>query len=209
MNQRLSLLTAALLLSGASSAFAASSTDLSVTGIITPAACTPTLSAGGIADHGKHSVQDLKPDRSTVLPTVTLQMAVNCDHATPYAIAPLDNRPDTSINGNYFGLGMINTSEKLGYFRVIPRNVMADNVTAQAILSNDGGTTWLKEGSTVFWGAKNLWAVGAIGPVTTPMWIKDLTLDLVVSTGIARTDSLTLTDEVPIDGSAVLQIDYL
>lgn len=50
MNKHLSLLTAALLPTGVSSAFAASSTDLTVTGLITPGACAPALSKGGVVE---------------------------------------------------------------------------------------------------------------------------------------------------------------
>ena len=55
----LALLTP-LLIACAPMAFAASSADLSVTGLITPSACTPSLSDGGIVDHGKLTVKDLK-----------------------------------------------------------------------------------------------------------------------------------------------------
>ncbi|TPG80719.1 DUF1120 domain-containing protein [Pseudomonas arsenicoxydans] len=209
MNNRLSLLTAALLLTGASSAFAASSTDLTVKGLITPNACTPVLAGGGIADHGKFSVQDLNPDKHTYLPEIVMQMTVSCDAATSFAINPIDNRAGTGTAGTYFGLGLINTNEKLGNFRVIPRNVMADGTHAQAILSTDGGETWLKEGATAFWGVNNIWSVGALGADIAPIAMKDLSLDLRVRTGIAPTNSLTLTDEVTLDGSATLQIKYL
>jgi type 1 fimbria pilin len=209
MNNRLSLFTAAVLLTGASSAFAASSTDLTVTGTITPAACTPSLANGGIADHGKISVQDLNPDKPTYLPEITMPMTVSCDAATLFAITPIDNRAGTGTSGSYFGLGLINTNEKLGNFRVIPRNVMADATNAQAILSTDGGKTWLKEGSTAFWGVNNIWSVGALGADIAPIAVKDLSIDLYVRTGIAATNSLTLTDEVKLDGSATLQIKYL
>lgn len=209
MNKSISLLTAALSLIGASSVFAASSTDLTVKGLITPNACTPVLAGGGIADHGKFSVQDLNPDKPTYLPEIIMPMTVSCDAATPFAITPIDNRAGTGTSGNYFGLGLINTNEKLGNFRVIPRNVMADATHAQAILSTDGGETWLKEGSTAFWGVDNIWSVGALGAVIAPIAMKELSLDLYVRTGIAPTDSLTLTDEVTLDGSATLQIKYL
>lgn len=209
MNKYITLLTATLLLTGASSVIAASSTDLTVKGLITPNACTPALAGGGIADHGKFSVQDLNPDKHTYLPEIIMQMTVNCDAATPFAISPIDNRAGTGTSGNYFGLGLINTHEKLGHFRVAPRNVMADATQAQAILSTDGGKTWLKEGSTAFWGVNNIWSVGAQRTVIAPIAMKELSLDLYVRTGIAPTNGLTLTDEVTLDGSATLQIKYL
>lgn len=209
MIKHLSVLTAALLLASASSAFAASSTDLTVKGTITPVACTPTLSGSGIVDHGTISAKDLKPDYFTYLPYVTLQMAVNCDAPIRYALSPIDNRAGTGTAGNYFGLGLTSSSEKLGYFRVVPQRVMADNVSARAILSTDGGQTWLTEGSQQFWATNNIWGVAAMGDTSTPVAIKDLTLDLDVRTGIAPAKSLTLTDEVQLDGFATLEIKYL
>jgi hypothetical protein len=209
MNKHFSIFTVALLLTGTTSAFAASSTDLTVKGTIIPVACTPTLSASGIVDHGKMSAKDLKPDTATYLPETTLQLAVNCDAPILFALSPIDNRAGTGIAKTYFGLGLTNHGEKLGYFRVIPRNVMADNIVARAILSTDGGQTWLTEGSQQFWGTNNIWGVAATSDTSTPVAIKDLALDLVVRTAIAPTNSLTLTDEVQIDGFATLEVKYL
>jgi hypothetical protein len=84
-------------------------------------------------------------------------------------------------------------------------NVNADGVDAQAIVSEDGGKTWVKD----HWEVYNLWAVGAMGDTSTPLQVKDLTLDLQVTTQIARGSDLTLTDEVLIDGSATLELKYL
>ena len=68
-------LSATALIGVAPYALAASSTDLTVTGIITPNACTPTLSGGGIVDHGKFSAKDLNAGHeTTALPTETLQL---------------------------------------------------------------------------------------------------------------------------------------
>ncbi|PQP05828.1 MULTISPECIES: DUF1120 domain-containing protein [Pseudomonas] len=208
MNKHLLLLPAVLLLAGAPSAFAAPSTDLTVTGLITPSACTPNLSNGGIAHHGEIPVKDLNPDKPTYLPHENLQMTVNCDAPTRFALEPIDNRSGTGMGNSYFGIGLVN-GEKLGNFRVIPTNVIADAVRAQAIVSSDGGATWGKVGTDGFWGANNIWGVGELGADSAPIPVKELLIDLDVRTGIAATDGLTLTDEVTIDGSATLQIKYL
>ncbi len=47
MKKTLNTLLVAMLLTASASTFAASSVDLTVTGIITPSACEPTLSQGG------------------------------------------------------------------------------------------------------------------------------------------------------------------
>lgn len=59
MKNYFAALSATALISVAPFAVAASSTDLTVTGVITPQACTPSLSNGGIIDNGKISAKDL------------------------------------------------------------------------------------------------------------------------------------------------------
>ncbi len=51
MNKSLTLLSSVLLLANALPTFAASSVDMTVTGVITPSACTPSLP--GAVDFGK------------------------------------------------------------------------------------------------------------------------------------------------------------
>ena len=59
MKLTLKALATALLISASAAAMAASSVDLSVKGVITPNACTPSLSGGGVVDYGKISAKDL------------------------------------------------------------------------------------------------------------------------------------------------------
>ncbi len=44
---------------------------------------------------------------------------------------------------------------------------------------------------------------------STPIPLKNLKMDLLVNTSILRTDNMDLSDEVPIDGSATLDVIYL
>ncbi|RON01965.1 hypothetical protein BK659_26000 [Pseudomonas brassicacearum] len=209
MNKPLSILCTALLLTGASSVFA-SSTDLTVTGTITPVACTPSLSAGGVVDHGKISAKDLNPTNPTSLPRQTLQLAVNCDAATLFALSPIDNRAGTSIQSDLFGLGLTTVGEKLGVFEVTPLNVKADGLDAQPIASRDGGKTWHRYGGAgEFWSLETIWGTGAVGNPNALIPVKDLALDLQVNTQITRARELTLTDEQQIDGNATLEMKYL
>lgn len=213
MNKRISLLTAAVLLTGASSAFAASSTDLTVTGIITPTACTPSLANGGVVDYGKRSAKDLNPTAHTPLGVETIQLTVNCDASTTFALKTSDNREGTastggSASGN-FGLGLINTNEKLGRYQMAFMNPVAD-IPVTALYSRDKGNTWNQllddEGIT----AALLIAFGnRTDSVWTPDFVQNVTVDIAVHTQIAPANSLTLTDEVKLDGSATLQIEYL
>jgi type 1 fimbria pilin len=210
MNKHLSLLTAALLLTGASSAFAASSTDLTVTGLITPASCTPSLVDGGVVDYGKLSAKDLNPTASTPLDEKTIRLTVNCDASTPFAISTIDNRKETPIPSSNinFGLGEINGTEKLGYYNLRLVNPVAD-VPVTTLQSRDNGGTWesmavglVRQGNLMGFGNQT-------GGVWAPDHLQNLSLDVSVKAYIARADSLTLTDEVKLDGSATFQIKYL
>ena len=209
MSKRLSLLTAALLLTGASSAFAASSTDLTVTGIITPTACTPSLANGGVVDYGKRSAKDLSPTAHTPLGVETIQLTVNCDAPAQFAIRTLDNRENTAseFGQTFFGLGLINGSEKLGRYGLGFLNPVADS-SVRTIESNDEGDTWhtLFDDDVM---SRNHWLSFAIPGERTPTFVQNVSVDIALYTSIAPANSLTLTDEVTLDGSATLQIKYL
>jgi type 1 fimbria pilin len=213
MNKRLSLLTAALLLTCASSAFAASSTDLTVTGIITPGVCTPSLANSGIVDYGKRSAKDLNPTAHTPLGIETIQLTVNCDASTQFALKTSDNREGTASLGGSgsgtFGLGLINTNEKLGFYQLSFMSPVADTPVT-ALYSRNKGDTWNR-----LWDDDGITSADWVafgnrtGSVWTPDFVQNVTVDIAVNTQIAPANSLTLTDEVTLDGSATLQIEYL
>ena len=212
MNKRLSLLTAALLLAGASSAFAASSTDLTVTGIITPAACTPSLTNGGIVDYGKRSAKDLNQIIHTPLGEQTIQLTVNCDAAEQFAISLADNRKNTAslIGGvQNFGLGLINGNEKLGHYYLGFKKPVAD-LAVQLLSSHDEGKSWRVFPEEDFI-PRTYWVAfgNATGSGYAPDFLRAVTVDIVATALIAPANTLTLTDEVALDGSATLQIEYL
>lgn len=207
MKTIVSILTATLLITGASSAFAAS-TDLTVKGLITPSACAPNLANGGIVDYAKVSARDLNQTTTTPLGPQTLQLTVNCDASALFAISAIDNRNGTSMGDVYFGLGLINETEKLGGYTLRLQDPVTD-APVSTLYSTDNGTTWSRSGAGLF--APGYWM--GFGNETAGAWAPDalqnLTTNLVVEASIARADSLTLTDEAKLDGSATLQIEYL
>ena len=186
--------------------FAASSTDLTVTGLITPSACTPTLADGGNIDIGKVPAKNLNPIANTEVGNHYMAFNVNCDAPVLFAVKSIDNRPDTNIASPlFFGVGLTPADEKLGYFWPFVANLQADGLNAAAIRSTDGGESWTRA-TTI--NSNELLATSIIG-TTTPIAVKDLSMLLWINTYIARADSLTLNEEVPIDGSMTLEIKYL
>ncbi|PKH27593.1 DUF1120 domain-containing protein [Pseudomonas fluorescens] len=205
MKTRLTTLAASVLLLNSATTFAASSVDLTVKGLIVPSACTPSLSGGGVIDHGKISAKDLHPDRATAIGLHTLSMSVNCDAPIQFALHPIDNRAASGLTTD-FGLGFINETQKLGHFSLTWRGMVADGVTAQPIASTDQGKTWYAE---KFWEPSMYMAAASMSDDTQPLPIKDLSVDLEVLTIINPADGLDLSNEVTIDGSATLEVKYL
>lgn len=197
---------ALLLAACAPGAFAASNTDLSVKGIITPASCTPSLSDGGIVDHGKLTAKDLHPDKPTSLQTGEMLLEVKCEGPTFFTLTTEDSRQGSSaINPAHHGLGVVNDDQKLGSVAFGLFDPVADNMPVQTILSRDGGATWYPSS---YLGHAALTAFASPGGPMTPMALENLSARLRAFTIIVPASDLTLLDEIPIDGLAVMQLKY-
>jgi len=212
MNKPLALIASLSLVVAASNVFAASSVDLTVTGVITPSACTPQLSAGGIVDHGKISISDLKNGMNP-LEKVTLQMSVNCNAAIPFAILSTDNRENSATNANQqstrslFGLGFSEDGQKLGNYVLTMDNAMADGM-ASPIVEAINRDTWFSAPADQIWQPGWMRSVSAPGtPGNVPVPVQTLVTDLVIATSIKK-PTMT-TEEISLDGSATLSIVYL
>lgn len=207
MNKTLNSLFGAMLLAASASAFAASSTDLTVTGFITPSACEPSLSNGGRVDYAKIPVKDLNADKPTQLAQQILQLTVTCNAATRAVLEARDNRvgSDFQNDTNFFGLGLINITEKLGAMELHLTSPLDDGVPVRTIHSEDAGSTW--DFGRYFY-RNNIVSVSEAS-TAMPIPFRAFTANLHVSPIIAPTNQLTLTDEVPIDGSVTLTVRYL
>ena len=207
MSKSLNTLITTLMLAGASSSFAASSIDLSVRGLITPSACTPNLGNGGQFDVGKIAAKDLKADDYTWLGDSMTQVSVTCEAPTLMAIEPKDNRAGSEAMGEpaYYGLGLINGSEKLGSMSLLVEKVFADGVASRAIDSTDGGATWDRHS---IMGPDRITSV-ANTTTYAPIPVQVFEAQMTMTALIAPSSGLTLTEEVPIDGSVTLTVRYL
>ncbi|MBT2372111.1 DUF1120 domain-containing protein [Pseudomonas fluorescens] len=206
MKTTLTALSAGLLLVGSASTFAASTVDLTVKGLIVPSACTPELSRGGVIDHGKISAKDLQTDKPTLIGTHVMTLVMVCDSAISVALHSIDNRSGSSLLPTGYGLGLINSDQKLGWFTLMLRNAVADTAQVQPIASQDGGNTWYGEST---WDSGLFMSMASMSDDTQPVPMKELAAELVVDTFISATDSLDLSNEVTLDGSATLEVKYL
>lgn len=210
MKNPLLLLSTALLFTAAPLALAASTVDLAVKGIITPSACT--LSVPGAVDFGKISASDLTVDRNTRLPDKTLQLSVSCESDTLFSLSPIDNRAGTaaSISPQVFGLGLINGSEKLGLYQMGFRSPITEAPTDMLRLRDSGLWGYLWDDDHV-WSNQQI-AFGGLtedGSAILPRPQKTAAVEIWINTWIAPANTLTLTDDAPIDGLATLELKYL
>lgn len=208
MKTSLISLSTVLLLSSISSAFAASTVELTVTGLITPSACTPMLSST-VIDHGKISAKDIDQDRGKIFNN-NLDMTVTCDAQTLFGLRGIDNRAASStMPGVGYGLGLINDTQKIGNFTLAFVSPNADGTNVLPLESTDNGATWSDtEGAT--WQQAYLASFGErSGGTWAPIPIQNLVTQMQVQTTIAPARGLDLSNEVLIDGSATIEVKYL
>ncbi|MEJ5058749.1 MULTISPECIES: DUF1120 domain-containing protein [unclassified Pseudomonas] len=182
----------------------ASSTDLTVTGIITPAACSPSLSEGGQIELGKIPSHTLHPTSDTPVGNNTLQLTVACDAPTLLALNAIDHMAGTSTFPAYFGLGLTTADEKLGAIILRVSNPEADGQRLRPITSDDGGASWESSNSL---SPSNL--LSFAHQSGTPVPVKDLSTPFSVNTYIAPANGLTLNDDQSINGEVTIEVMYL
>lgn len=202
------LLALFYLLSVGSSVLAASSTELNVTGLITPSACSPTLSADGIVDHGKVPARSLNQYEYSALPAQALDLTVSCNEPVLFVLVGMDNRADSSLGpGFYYGLGtnIHVPTERLGTVSLAFREVMGDGERVLVLASSNQGLTWFPESNAY----PNNYMGFAHPGTLVPEPHRLLTATLQVNTSINAAAYLTLKQEVPLDGSIVLDLRYL
>ncbi|MDR0805543.1 MAG: DUF1120 domain-containing protein [Enterobacteriaceae bacterium] len=165
MNKMKTTVCALAVLAASSSAAFAESVDVIVTGTITPSACTPAISGGGVIDYGAIAPSTLNPTNYTVLAEKTLAFSIVCDAPAKVAIQTRSSRPGsiaggiaglgsgigveqlpsgvvlfgyTSIYGVGLGFDVDGTTKIGGYgMRIKPNSVLVDDVAATQLFSNN------------------------------------------------------------------------
>jgi len=188
------------------------STDVSVTGIIHPGSCDIQLGGGGVVDLGTLNTANLNTDRPTDLEPRTMTLAVSCDSPMRFALEGIDNRQESSIYTQMYGLGMTPESERIGGAELSVGDATADDAAAYGTQSLDSGTTWDASAaaplSPIIPDALRGFTTEQ-GVSTGPAPITSLTGNLVVGVRIQPTDIMRLTGEVDITGNITLNVIYL
>lgn len=198
-------------------AHAGNTTELKVTGLIKPAACKPNFDGGGAVDYGVIPAARLTPGAYTKLETRQISLNVSCDSAAKIGLIFQDNRAASMVAGiiqdsvavseeryNY-GLGTVNGKNVGGYMLAIAPETTADSKQVSNIYAMDG-SSWgdaakLGHDGTVF-------SFASSGG-SQPLAIKTLNARINVTAVLNKPENLNLTQEVPLDGSATIEIKYL
>jgi hypothetical protein len=190
----------------------AQSTDVSVTGIIHPGSCDIQLGGNGVVELGTLNTVNLNTDVPTDLEPRKMTLAVSCDSPMRFALEGIDNRQESSVYTQMYGLGITPESERIGGAALSVEEPKADDAAAYGTQSVDSGTTW--DASTA--GPLNPLIPDSLrgftteqGVTTGPSPITSLTGNLVVGVRIQPTDVMRLTGEVDITGNITLNVIYL
>lgn len=202
-----------LALATLSQAAHAANTSLSVTGLITPAACTIVVAADGTFDYGElKAYEDLNSTITspTGLDDKTLAYTLSCDAPTSIGIKLTDSRVGTAYSptNRTFGLGLDQSDNQIGNvtykFNVDP---LVDSQPGNMVRTVDNGTTWAQSTSPVVYnGSMDMLSYGSGTAVTN---VENVSGTITAFTTIAPKADLDVTRDIRINGLAVLELIYL
>ncbi|NUU03641.1 DUF1120 domain-containing protein [Herbaspirillum robiniae] len=216
MNRLLNMLILVAAASAATVSHAAPSVELKVTGVIRPVACTPTLGAGGVVDYGNISAATLRNGEGTALPARQVNLTVSCNATAKIALTVIDNRASSRVAGltdgiqagaDYnFGLGTVSGKKVGGYVMSFDNGATADGRGVSAIVSGDRGNSW-NSAAGYIQHEGNYYAFSDNG--AQPAAQKVLSTRITVQPVLNKAEELPLATDVPLDGSATIEVKYL
>ena len=216
MNRLAALLVLTSVLCTAAAVQAAPTVELRVTGVIRPSACTPTLGNSGVADYGTIPAKTLQAGQYKKLDVKQVSLSVTCDAAAKIALVVIDNRASSRIDSVVdsiradaaynFGLGSVAGKNVGGYTMMLSAASLADGQPVSTISSKDKGASWSgNAGYLDHDGAYFSFAQSG----TTPVALKTLAATINVQAVLNKPENLPLNQDVPLDGSATIEIKYL
>ncbi|MBH3008174.1 DUF1120 domain-containing protein [Serratia ureilytica] len=195
---------------GMGSALAAGmSPELTVKGQMAVPSCGVTIANEGVFDLGKISNGLIRPNHATELSASAGAVKVDCEAETFLNFTVVDNREGTASTANTtnFGLGNVNGSGKLGYYRI---NLLSASVDGKAssVFSAVKGSSSFTALSSVYVDKNKVtgWAKGT----SVQSSGKKFAAVMQVEPMLASSASMggPITDNVKLDGSATLNFAY-
>ncbi|MFL9925847.1 DUF1120 domain-containing protein [Herbaspirillum lusitanum] len=193
---------------------AAHSADVRVTGLIRPGACAPQLSNAGIIDYGLIPQSRLKRGDYTWLESRSVDLVIQCNGGpAKLGLRAHDNRrasvlQEVLAEEANFGLGIVAGAKVGGYAMVFNQaDARVDGLEPRQLYSFDQ-QSWLPTGSGGTIG-KNRTLAWARSGSYLPDMVRKVAGKITVTAFINKPENLPLTQEIPLDGSATLEVVYL
>ncbi len=210
-----------------SGAYAGNSVDLKVTGKLMNGSCTPSLENDGVVDFGHIALGNLSKTETNQLGHKTQTLTVTCTTEMMVGLKAIDNRTDSEIptgmimdinpdgfdhdiSTDAMGLGKTAAGVNIGAYMIAidENNVMSDGVKADLIRSDHGAAFTRYSYGILNWADERTLSAAAVGELT-PKAAKVTVYPLWVTAIIQGTDTLALTDNTNLDGSATISLVYL
>lgn len=204
----------------ASSAVLAGPTaELKVSGVIKPPACLPTFSGGGVVDYGTIAASSLTAGQYKTLDKKQVTFQINCDAPVKMGVTYKDNRATSLVTGIVAAVAA-NTAERFnfGLGTVAGKNVGGYALTLDTTATTADGA---QVDSIYTANVANGWAAAVAGldnantfsfaqkGQTQPIAIKALSAVINVQAVLNKPENLPLTQDIPLDGSATIEMKYL
>lgn len=209
----------AALLIASGVAVAGPSATLQVKGTITPAACTPTLSNGGIVDFGVTSVSDFTEGSDLELTSKAVNLTVTCTAPTKLKFALTDNRDGTVANLDIYpshsgtvsdaaiGLGETTDDKKIGAYGMATSVVTIDGSTTGTALCNKiaEGADWstLGNGAYIYKNEDMAFCTLTDGAIA----YEEASMDFMVNVVLSK-EMKSISEIQNLDGNATLNFEY-
>jgi type 1 fimbria pilin len=236
LNQMQKTVCALAVLTAASMPAWAESVNLSVTGTIDPAACTPTLGSNGTVDYGRINASQLSAESYTQLGAKELELTINCSAPAKVAIRAVNGRvgslaapsersaggtPAPFILNNAIptvvGLGLDGTTKiggyavNLGSATVEATNGNSGNVLTLIALYSSNGSDWngVDTTSTSLYRTNTDNYISWGSDERTPAAFTTMTTTLQINAYINKSTALDLSKPVNLDGLTTIELVYL
>ncbi|WP_411754906.1 DUF1120 domain-containing protein [Serratia sp. (in: enterobacteria)] len=200
---------AAMMMSMGGAMAAAMSSELSVKGHLAIPSCQVSLAKNGVFDLGKISNAVIETSKSTPMKEIAAAINVECEADTFLNFSAIDNRAGTAstVESTHFGLGNVNGTGKLGYYKMRLIAATVDRVGVSVYSASKGSTSLSssmevlvdKDKVTGWANSENAQASG-----------KNFQAFLMVEPVLASSKEMggPITDSTKLDGSATLNFSY-
>ncbi|MCT4704928.1 DUF1120 domain-containing protein [Enterobacteriaceae bacterium H11S18] len=212
----------------ATSALAAESVDVKVSGTISPAACMPAISGGGIIDYGMIKADTLSADSYTTLEQKTLNFSISCKAPTKVYIHMMNGRPGTTAGAdegaggaayaptplfniaNYPAVGLgVDGTVNIGGYGLALADVSADSKDVSLIYMIPYVPGWHPKPNSSFYthDSDTLTSWSEQGS-TIPLAFENLQGKIQVEAYLNKGSELDLTHDIQLDGLSTLELYY-